>query len=569
MEKALEMARSTDFKVRMAGVERLCRALEKSSGDLSASEAAALVECCLDLLQDANPVAAEGALFLLSFGACLAGDHFKIRLDLLVPAAVDRLGDENLLVRGAARQLLVTLMEVSSPAIVMERAGGFAWTNESWRVREQFVRTVGSAAVLFGTDLPLMHALLPNVLHLLNDPIQSVRDAAMSCIEEIYKQMGPQLREELPRHDLPSCTLKDINRRIKKVVPKAWKARQAKATNPKSNCPWTNKSTPIFACADVAPIQVCSEEELVREFENIASFLVPDMDWSARIAAMQRIEALVCGGATNYPSFLVLLEQLVPCLSTQLQDVRLSIVDQACHLLNMLSKELLGDFESCAEIFIPLLFKHLAITGLVIGKSSDKCIKTMLSNCKAAGLLPKITDMAKNDRSAIIRARCCEYALLVLEYWADAPEIQTSVDYYEDLIRCCVADEMSKVRSAAMSCYRMYSKTWPERSHSLLMSFDPSIQRSLEPETESEQIETLVETMVSAMVVSLPTEVAESSEQRKYKKTGGWPCKVCKRKINITPEQERNLESVECKTCEKKRQRKKDSKLPKMIHKYN
>lgn len=41
--------------------------------------------------------------------------------------------------------------------------------------------------------------------------------------------------------------------------------------------------------------------------------------------------------------------------------------------------------------------------------------------------------------------RCCEYALLILEYWADAPEIQRSADLYEDLIKCCVADAMSEV----------------------------------------------------------------------------------------------------------------------------
>ena len=41
--------------------------------------------------------------------------------------------------------------------------------------------------------------------------------------------------------------------------------------------------------------------------------------------------------------------------------------------------------------------------------------------------------------------RCCEYALLVLEHWPDAPEIQRSADLYEDLIRCCVADAMSEV----------------------------------------------------------------------------------------------------------------------------
>lgn len=42
-------------------------------------------------------------------------------------------------------------------------------------------------------------------------------------------------------------------------------------------------------------------------------------------------------------------------------------------------------------------------------------------------------------------SRCCEYALLILEHWPDAPEIHRSADLYEDLIRCCVADAMSEV----------------------------------------------------------------------------------------------------------------------------
>jgi CLIP-associating protein 1/2 len=117
------------------------------------------------------------------------------------------------------------------------------------------------------------------------------------------------------------------------------------------------------------------------------------------------------------------------------------------------------------------------ITVLVIAESADNCIKTILRNCKVSRILPLIADTAKNDRSAILRARCSEYAILILEYWADAPEIQRASDIYEDLIKCCVADAMSEVRATARSCYRMFTKTWPERSRRLFMSFDPAVQR--------------------------------------------------------------------------------------------
>ena len=106
-------------------------------------------------------------------------------------------------------------LQVSSPTIIVERAGSFAWTCKSWRVREEFARTVTSAIGLFSsTELPLQRAILPpvcsldfinkqsyilyssifwyamltlfnqwQILHLLNDPNPAVREAAVLCIE--------------------------------------------------------------------------------------------------------------------------------------------------------------------------------------------------------------------------------------------------------------------------------------------------------------------------------------------------------------------------------------------------
>lgn len=46
----------------------------------------------------------------------------------------------------------------------------------------------------------------------------------------------------------------------------------------------------------VDPVNVYSEKDLIREIEKIAITLVPEKDWSVRIAAMQRVEGLVFGG---------------------------------------------------------------------------------------------------------------------------------------------------------------------------------------------------------------------------------------------------------------------------------
>ncbi|XP_028765579.1 CLIP-associated protein [Neltuma alba] len=503
MEQVLELARSKDTKERMAGVERLYQLLEASRKSLTLSEVTSLVDCCLDLLKDNNFRVSEGALQALASAAVLSGDHFKLHFDALFPAVVDRLGDGKQPVRDAARRLLLTLMEVSSPTIIVERAGFFAWTHRSWRVREEFARTVTSAIGLFASiELTLQRAILPSVLQLLNDPNPGVREAAILCIEEMYAQAGPQFRDELQRHNLPSSLVKDINARLEGIQPKvhssdgipsgfvAGEIKPLSLTSKKSS-PKTKSSSrenSIFAGnVDVTEkpidsIKVYSEKELIREIDKIASTLVPEKDWSIRIAAMQRVEGLILGGASNYPCFRGLLKQLMGPLSTQLSDRRSSIVKQACHLLCFLSKELLGDFEVCAEMFIPILFKLVVITVLVIAESADNCIKTMLRNCKVARVLPCIADSAKKDRSAVLRARCCEYALLILEQWPDEPEIQRSADLYEDLIRCCVSDAMSEVRSTARMCYRLFAKTWPERSRRLFSSFDPVIQRLINEE---------------------------------------------------------------------------------------
>ncbi|KAL1092503.1 hypothetical protein V6Z11_D07G228800 [Gossypium hirsutum] len=503
MEEVLELARAKDTKERMAAVERLYQLLEGSRKSLTSSEVTSLVDCCLDLLKDNNFRVSQGALQALASAAVLSGDHLKLHFNALVPAVVERLGDAKQPVRDAARRLLLTLMEVSSPTIIVERAGSYAWTHRSWRVREEFARTVTSSISLFSsTELPLQRAILPPILQMLNDTNPGVREAAILCIEEMYTQAGTQFRDELHRHQLPGSMMRDINARLEKIEPQV---RHSDGTlggfatgeikpavrNPKKSSPRAKSSsreTSLFGGESditekpIDPIQVYSDKELVREFEKIASTLVPEKDWSIRIAAMQRLEGLVSGGAADYPCFRGLLKQLVGPLSTQLSDRRSSIVKQACHLLSFLSKELLGDFEACAEMFIPVLFKLVVITVLVIAESADNCIKTMLRNCKVARVLPRIADCAKNDRSAVLRARCCEYALLILEHWPDAPEIQRSADLYEDLIRCCVADAMSEVRSTARMCYRMFSKTWPDRSRRLFTSFDPAIQRIINEE---------------------------------------------------------------------------------------
>ncbi|XVF65020.1 hypothetical protein PTKIN_Ptkin09bG0213300 [Pterospermum kingtungense] len=522
MEKPLELARSKDPKDRATGAELLHALLQSSTRPLSSSDVASLVSVCLDLLNDpSNLKASLGALQCLASAAVLSPHHLKLHFDGVSPAVVECLGDDRQPLRDAARGLLLTFMEASSPTIIVDKVGPVTWAHNSLRVREEFLRIVTSAITVFAST-DFMKAILPPILHLLDDSTQSIKEAAMFCIEEMYMQFGPRFLAELEGNNLPSSVLGDINIRLQKIEPKVCSSSGLVcSTSPgrvdlvKGNqgvsSPKTKGSVKeIYVSGGeidltdkpVVPVTLHSEKELIREMEKIACMLISENDWSLRISAMEQVEALVIGGAVDYPCFHALLKQLVAPLCTQLSDRRSSIVKQACHLLSFLSKELLGDFEVCAEMFIPVLFKLVVITVLVIAESADACIKTMLRNCKVSRVLPQIVDHAKHDRSAVLRARCCEYSLLMLEYWADAPEILRSADLYEDLIKCCIADAMSEVllrlllscqggnqivRSNARHCYRIFKKTWPQRSQQLFLSFDPFIQRMINDEDGTTQ----------------------------------------------------------------------------------
>jgi CLIP-associating protein 1/2 len=78
----------------------------------------------------------------------------------------------------------------------------------------------------------------------------------------------------------------------------------------------------------VEPIKVFSEKDLIKEIGKVMSTLQPDNEWSVRIAAMQRVEGIVLGGAADYSAFPVLLKQLVTPLITQLLDRRSTVVKQ-------------------------------------------------------------------------------------------------------------------------------------------------------------------------------------------------------------------------------------------------
>ncbi|EFJ13049.1 hypothetical protein SELMODRAFT_234917 [Selaginella moellendorffii] len=154
MEEALTQVQAKDTKERMAGVEMLQTLLEQRRKGLSASEVGSIVDATRGLLTDNNFRVCQGALqFTLTF--------------LSRPSWSASGMPNNRSVMRLIGLYWHSWRQISSPTIIVERAGSTAWTHRNWRVREEFMRTMASAVSLFSAkEITLQRFILPSARYI-------------------------------------------------------------------------------------------------------------------------------------------------------------------------------------------------------------------------------------------------------------------------------------------------------------------------------------------------------------------------------------------------------------------
>ncbi|CAN0543194.1 unnamed protein product, partial [Ectocarpus sp. 8 AP-2014] len=83
-------------------------------------------------------------------------------------------------------------------------------------------------------------------------------------------------------------------------------------------------------------------------------------------------------------------------------------------------------------------------------------------------LLPYLVDTAKN-KSAAIRRRCLDYAMLALARWSDAAFDRWAVQL-RDMVAAAVADADSSVRATARRAYWVLNLRFPDLAQSVMGS---------------------------------------------------------------------------------------------------
>ena len=246
----------------------------------------------------------------------------------------------------------------------------------------------------------------------------------------------------------------------------------------------TGRVARIAEGAPPRPAHVDSERELSHEMDKAAAKLDPSKEWTDRIAAMVRVEALLAGGAAEWESFPAQLAKLRAPLTAQVADRRSSIVRQAAHLLVILAAELGGEFEREATHFVPELFKCVVITVQIIAESGDFGVRGILHNCQARHLIPKLCEAASKDRSVKLRCQATGWLRLVVREWDNLGGARNH-DAVESAILSMVADGSPDVRSGARALFSAYASRWPENAEPLTRRIDAGTRRLIAQESAS------------------------------------------------------------------------------------
>lgn len=64
----------------------------------------------------------------------------------------------------------------------------------------------------------------------------------------------------------------------------------------------------------------------------------------------------------------------------------------------------------------------------VIAESADVCIRTMLSRCKPFRVLSRIISALTEEKSWVLRQRCCYYLMCSMSAWANLHEMDRHID---------------------------------------------------------------------------------------------------------------------------------------------
>ncbi|XP_014853675.1 PREDICTED: CLIP-associating protein 1 isoform X9 [Poecilia mexicana] len=456
-------------------------------------------------------------------------ERFRTQVGTVLPSLMDRLGDSKDQVREQDQALLLKVMDQSAnPQYVWERMmGGFKHKNT--RTREGLCLCLISTLNVFGSQSLTLNKIVPHICNLLGDPTSQVRDAAMSCLVEIYRHVGERVRIDLGKKGLPQSRLNMIFSKFdevqrsgnmvlsplsdktfeddesvdggrstskaasvsgRKAVSMGSFRRPSSASSSKSagrdgsSAGAVDEEDFIQAFEDVPTVQIYSNREVEEAMTKIRDVLSDDKkDWELRVAALKKLRSLLLAGAPEFDCFLQQLRLLEASFKLSAKDLRSQVVREACITLGHLSAVLGSRFDHAAEAILPPLLNLVPNSAKVMATSGVAAIRLILRHTHCPRLVPIISSSC-SCKSVAVRRRCFEFVDLMLQEWQTS-----SLDRHGALlmetIKKGIHDADAEARSVARKCYWSYQGHFSREAELLFQGLESAYQRALQAHLRS------------------------------------------------------------------------------------
>uniref|UniRef100_A0A8C5D7L0 CLIP-associating protein 1-A-like n=1 Tax=Gouania willdenowi TaxID=441366 RepID=A0A8C5D7L0_GOUWI len=388
-------------------------------------------------------------------------DSFRTQVGTVLPSLMDRLGDAKDQVRDQDHALLLKIMDqAANPQYVWERMmGGFKHKNS--RTREGLCLCLVSTLNVFGSQSLTLSKIVPHICNLLGDPTSQVRDAALTCLVEIYRHVGERVRIDLGKKGLPQSRLNVIFSRFDEVQRSgnmvlsplsdknfdddesvdgggSWSGSKGAPPPP----PPPGRKVVIMGSLPRPPSNAgagaVDEENFIQAFQDVPTVQLysnRDVD-----EAMTKIRDVLSDEKRDW-------------------ELRVAAVSGSLHLSSVLG----GGFDHAAEALLPTLITLVPNSAKVMATSAVALIRLILRHTHHPRLVPIITTNCTSKSVAVRR-----HAVVLTE-----------------TIKKGIHDADAQARGLARKCYWAFHGHFRREAEHLYHSLESSYQKALQAHLRS------------------------------------------------------------------------------------
>lgn len=232
---------------------------------------------------------------------------------------------------------------------------------------------------------------------------------------------------------------------------------------------------------DIKPAKFYNDKDFSKELDDILLNTKDNSaDWKKRESSLKKLGAMFLSEYGSTPEFIKNFNNKIYLnLSSQMLDLRSSLMKEACRIVTLAAKVYSGKIEIAAERLISpiVLYKLVNSANKLISDTGALCIGQIIKNVESGKIIIKIHEQMKNKNSTV-RVRACQHMMLAQENY-NKTILTKSSNLIEEFIVSTTHDPNVEVRIHARKLYFKYIELFPNQANKLFNTFEHSVQKTI------------------------------------------------------------------------------------------